>query len=42
MVVEMSGEVASDMKATTVADPVEILVEVIKNRIVAQKFTSAN
>jgi hypothetical protein len=38
----MSGDQASDMKATTVADPVEILVEAIKNRIVAEKFTSAN
>lgn len=42
MIAEMPGEVASDMKATAVADPVEILAEAIKKRIVVEKFASAN
>ena len=37
-IVEMSGEVASDMKAVTGSDPVATLISVMKDEINAGKF----
>ena len=40
-IAEMSGETAYDMKSTDVADPVEFLMNVMKDEIDAGKFPVA-
>jgi hypothetical protein len=41
LIAEMSGEDASDMKTTTLGNPVEFLVSLIKGEIDAGKFPIA-